>query len=38
MQRIMISDNNVRNLSYVNAEHVDLLRLGWMNLNEVKIK
>jgi len=34
MQRIMTSDNNVWNLSCENSEHVDLLRLGWMNLKE----
>lgn len=28
MQRIMMSDNRVRDLSCANTEHVDLLRLG----------
>lgn len=32
MQHIMTSDNNVRNLSCENSEHVDLLRLGSINL------
>jgi len=34
MQCIMTSDNNVWNLSCEKSEHVDLLRLVWMNLKE----